>query len=132
MVFFSHLLAIDVSLEKARVVRVGGDFCLHDSGCDVIVLVARNSSRRGGSGGRLAGEEVVGSEDRNPGGCEEGGVVRRENQILRSHEWLVGVVRHSVHFIHDGDTKRNAAFLCLVPYQNFWNFSASAASARDS
>jgi len=119
-------------LEEARIVRVGGDFGLHDGGCDVIVLVARNSSWRGGGGGRLAGEEVIGSEHGNPGRCEEGRVVRRENQILRSHERLVGVLRHSVHFIHDGDTKRNAAFLFLVPYQNFWNFSASAASARDS
>ena len=95
--FVMHLLAVDVSLEEARVLRMRGDFGLHDGGgCHVIfVLLPVNSV-----GGR---EELVGSEQRNPAGGEEGVVVvRRENQILRRHEGLVGVLRrHSVHSIHN-------------------------------
>jgi len=116
-----HLLTLDVSLEEARVVRVRGDFGLHDSGgCHVIFLLPVNS----GGGG----EELVGSEQRNPAGGEEVVVVvRRENQILRRHESLVGVLRrHSVHSIHNQqrhETKRCvcfASFLTRISGTFFW------------
>lgn len=96
----SYLLALDVGLKEARVLRVRGDFRLHHGGRNVVLV--------SGGGGFSRREEVVGSEHRNPVCCgrghEEAVVVCREDQILRRHQRLVGVLRrgwHSVHFVHN-------------------------------
>lgn len=69
----NYLLAIDVGLEETRVVRVRGDFGFDerrgvvvalDFGCDGGVRVGFSSAAGGdGDGG---GEQLVGSEHRNP------------------------------------------------------------------
>lgn len=62
---FKYLLAIDVGLEEARVVRVRGDFGFDERGGIVVAQNFRCDVSGEGFRGGDGGEQLVGSEHRN-------------------------------------------------------------------
>lgn len=113
----NHLLAIDVRLKEARVVRMRSNFGFDESGGVVLAMNFGSDGWRLGFGD--CGEEVIGSEHRIPitedaGRHEKAMVIGGEDQVLRRHQGLVGVLRrqrHSVDFLHD---RPESAYLSFV------------------
>lgn len=104
-----HLLAVDIGLNESRVAWMRSNFGF--DGAEYVFLTAPKF-RRGGYG-RVQVGHVGSDRHRDPmvsesSGGEQALVIHRQDQILRRHQGLVGVVHRwlqSVHFLHEEGTQ---------------------------